>query len=121
MIDESGQSSGFGIETQAAPSVAVKAGIVTPQMLLDTACWCQDEQELRDTLRMAAAALSAQVQDVAVFGPFAHLNGVHGLSEEYWSIEQDPGSDDDELFSIPLYSLVDPFAAAPAAKLEEKP
>jgi hypothetical protein len=32
---------------------------VTPEMLLDAAGWCQSEDELRDTLRQAAEALSA--------------------------------------------------------------
>ncbi|MBB3944671.1 hypothetical protein GGQ73_000596 [Rhizobium skierniewicense] len=66
-------------------------------------------------LPVAMTAHSARVQEVPVFGPFAHLNGVHGLSEEYWTVDNDPGTDDDELFSIPLYSLVDPFTAAPTA------
>lgn len=85
-----------------APSVAVKSNLV------DTTY-----------LRVEASALSAQVQDVAVFGPFAHLNGVHGLNEEFWTVDSDPDKNDDERFTIPLYSLVDPFAAAPAAKQGE--
>lgn len=44
--------------------------MVTPQMILDTAAWNQSEDDLRDTLRMAAEALSAALaqagQPVAV-------------------------------------------------------
>lgn len=44
--------------------------MVAPQMILDTAAWSQSEQDLRDTLRMAAHALSAALaqaeQPVAV-------------------------------------------------------
>ncbi|MGV2135195.1 hypothetical protein GOZ83_19520 [Agrobacterium vitis] len=61
-------------------------------------------------------AAPAAKQDVALFGPFAHLNGAHGLSEDDWTVDSDPDKNDDERFTIPLYSLVDPFAAAPTAK-----
>lgn len=55
----------------------------------------------------------------SLFGPFAHLNGTHGLNEEFWNVDSDPGKNDNECFTIPLYSLVDPFAAAPAVKQGE--
>ncbi|MBK3745888.1 hypothetical protein G3A39_42830 [Paraburkholderia aspalathi] len=63
---------------------------------------------------------------VALFGPYGYLNGNRMLSEDSWEIESDPDNNDDEHFSIPLFSKVDPFkvagigqASVPAVDLEE--
>lgn len=50
----------------------------------------------------------------SVFGPYAHLNGNRTLSEDEWTVDSDPDANDDERFSLPLYSLVEPpFLAKP--------
>lgn len=42
-----------------------------------------------------------------LFGPYAHLNGHRALSEDSWTVEDDPVSNDVEYFSIPLFAKVD--------------
>ncbi|WP_421591159.1 hypothetical protein [Shinella sp. M27] len=42
-----------------------------------------------------------------LFGPYAHLNGHRALSEDSWTVEDDPISNDVEYFSIPLFAKVD--------------
>lgn len=48
-------------------------------------------------------------QTANLFGPYGYINGHRALSEDSWAIEPDPDNNDEEYFSIPLYSTVDPF------------
>lgn len=47
------------------------------------------------------------VQRGQLFGPYAHLNGHRALSEDSWTVEDDPIGNDVEYFSIPLFAKVD--------------
>lgn len=42
-----------------------------------------------------------------LFGPYAHLNGHRALSEDSWSVEDDPIPNNEEYFSIPLFAQVE--------------
>lgn len=42
-----------------------------------------------------------------LFGPYAHLNGHRSLSEDSWSVEDDPIQNNEEYFSIPLFAQVE--------------
>lgn len=44
-----------------------------------------------------------------LYGPYGWLNGHRALSEERWELESDPLESNEEYFSIPLYTLIDPF------------
>lgn len=42
-------------------------------------------------------------------GPFGWLNGHRALSEDSWTLENDPMENSEEYFAVPLYALRDPF------------
>lgn len=64
-----------------------------------------DVQELLVHTGALAKALAAGSEKM--FGPYAYLNGHRALSEDSWTVEDDPIGNDVEYFSIPLFAKVD--------------
>jgi len=44
-----------------------------------------------------------------LYGPFGHLTGDRNLSEDTWEVYDEPAATTGNIFSMPLYSLSDPF------------
>jgi len=69
----------------------------------------KDAGQRASELESAKAAILALIgQTGCLHGPFGWLIGHRRLSEDEWALENDPVNSE-EYFSIPLYSLVDPF------------
>ena len=56
---------------------------------------------------LPASDLAPPPQEPQFFGPYGYLNGCRALTEDMWELENDPMENNEEYFSIPLYSKVD--------------
>ena len=96
------------VEGKARPDVKL-----TPEMIRDTAAWCQSEDELRRTLQMAAAELETALLFEGMFNAHRHeLLEQTNLSPPPQSHLMGDQHPDD--------IAVDRFAAAMKAKLAKK-
>lgn len=70
----------------------------------------EDHEELKAKL---AEALALVPGEPVLHGPYGYLNGNRALSEDEWTLENDPIENSDEYFSIPLFAKIDIFSPAP--------
>lgn len=70
--------------------------------------------------KMATAALALLPVEPKLYGPYGYLNGSRALSEEEWTLDNNPGKNSDEYFSIPLFAKVDVFSPTPHPSLDRE-
>ncbi|RVK75454.1 restriction alleviation protein, Lar family [Sinorhizobium meliloti] len=63
----------------------------------------------RRTMTEQTRSAADPSSDVALYGPYGYLNGHRALTEDTWTVENDPIENSDEYFSIPLYAKVEPI------------
>lgn len=63
--------------------------------------------EAAENLGYERGLRDGRAEAATLYGPYAHLNGHRALSEDSWTVEDDPIGNDVEYFSIPLFAKVD--------------
>lgn len=68
----------------------------------------------------ATAAVALVPGEPKLYGPYGYLNGSRALSEDEWTLDNNPGENSAEYFSIPLFAKVDAFSPTPHPNLDRE-